>query len=387
MNAPSPRIAVSLYFVVTGFVSTAWIVRIPAAAEKLDLDTASLGSLLLCIGFGSLIAFQFVGRLIQRFASASVASVFGLGFMVALTLLALSPNPWVLAPALLLYGACFGGVDVAMNAQGVAVERLVKRPIMGSLHGSFSLGSLVAAGLSGVIAEAGIGLIPHFLAFSVIGALILVWAHAGQIADEPSGTSDVKPANRFAIPPRALWPLGIMAFCAAIGEGSMADWSALYINDELGGSEGLAAFGFTVFSTTMLIGRFAGDRIIARFGAVRVVTIAGVVSALGLFGGLLPGTTVSAIVGFGVLGIGLSVVIPVVYSAAGSTPGIPSGVGVAAVATIGYTGFLAGPPVLGWIARVTSLQVALLLIAVGLAAIPFFASALRPHPSNTADAT
>jgi fucose permease len=188
---------------------------------------------------------------------------------------------------------------------------------------------------------------------------------------------------RFSLPPRILWPLGVIAFCGAVGEGAMADWGALYVHDELDGTEGMAAFAFTVFSTTMLIGRFAGDRIVPRFGAGNVVRYGAIVSAIGLLIGLVIGTLASAIAGFAVMGIGLAFVFPVVYSAAGSTPGIPSGRGVAAVATIGYTGFLAGPPLLGLLARVTSIQAALLIVVALIAVIPFFTASLN-RPRETA---
>lgn len=393
--APSPRIAVSTYFVLTGFISASWIARIPAAANALDLSTASLGTLLLFVGVGSILAFQIVGRLIERFGSARVATAFGLIFAVSLSGLALAPVPIALGAALLVYGFTFGATDVAMNAQGVEVEKRFHKTIMGSLHGFFSLGALAGAAISAGIASLGIGLVPHFLAFSALGVLTVLWANRGQIADasavsgtaadaataaDPAVAGERRKGPRFALPPKSLQVLGVIAFCGALGEGAMADWSALFIHDELGGSEGVAAFGFAAFSTTMLIGRFAGDRVIERFGRVPVMRVAGVVSTAGMLAALLPGTVTAAIAGFAVMGLGLSVVIPIAYSAAGSTPGIPSGRAVAAVATIGYTGFLAGPPVLGWIAKLTSLQGALLLIAASLVVIAFMAPAMaRSH--------
>jgi MFS family permease len=376
--SPSPRVAVSAFFAVTGFISASWITRIPAASSKLDLDTAQLGTLLLFLGIGSIVAFQFIGKIIERIGSAHAAFLFGCMYVLSLTLLALSPNSLILGASLFIYGFTFGAVDVAMNAQGVGVERMRKKPIMGSLHGFFSLGALVGSALSGVVAQAGIGLVPHFIAFSAIGLTCVLWANSGQIADEtvPHHETSEK-ASRFSLPPRVLWPLGVIAFCGAVGEGGMADWSALFIHNELGGSEGVAAFGFTAFSTTMLIGRFAGDRIVGKFGPDVVVRVASVVASAGMLIGLTPGGVTTAVIGFAIMGLGLSVVIPVVYSAAGSTPGIPSGRGVAAVATIGYAGFLAGPPALGYLAQLSSLRSALLVVVVLLAINFFFANALQ----------
>ena len=378
--APSPRIAVSTFFVLTGFISASWIARIPAAADALDLSTATLGTLLLFVGVGSILAFQIVGRLIERFGSARVTAFFGVIFSLSLSGLALAPAPLALGAALFVYGFTFGATDVAMNAQGVEVERRLHKTIMGSLHGFFSLGALAGAAVSAGVASLGIGLVPHFLAFSALGLAVAIWANLGQIPDAvhpvPEHTAASKRGPRFSLPPKSLQVLGVIAFCGALGEGAMADWSALFIHDDLGGSEGVAAFGFAAFSTTMLIGRFAGDRVIERFGRVPVMRAGGVVATIGMFVALLPGSIEAALAGFGVMGLGLSVVIPIAYSAAGSTPGIPSGRAVAAVATIGYAGFLAGPPVLGWIAKLTSLQAALLLIAGLLAVIVFMAPAM-----------
>ena len=386
LRQPSPRTAVSTFFAVVGFISAGWIARIPALTDKLDLDTAQLGSLLLFIAIGSILAFQFIGRLIERYGSDRTTFLFSLGFVTALVLLALSPSAVVLAATLFLYGLTFGSTDVAMNAQGVTVEHMLKKPIMGSLHGYFSLGALLGGAISAVFAQFGIGLEANLLVFAVLGFVLVAWANAGQIKDEPIPADDApKKGLRFSLPPRVLWPLGVIAFCGAVGEGAMADWGALYVHDELGGTEGVAAFGFTIFSLTMLVGRFAGDKIVARFGPGVVVRIGAIVSAIGLTVGLLLGTTASAIAGFAVMGIGLAFVFPVVYSAAGSTPGIPSGRGVAAVATIGYTGFLAGPPLLGFLARATSIQASLLLVAALIAIIAPFTPALDKSKRRAVD--
>ncbi len=376
---PNPRAAVSTFFAVVGFISASWITRIPALTSKLDLDTAQLGILLLFIAIGSLLAFQFIGRLIERYGSNRTTFLFCLGFVAALALMAVSPNAAILGGSLFIYGFGFGATDVAMNAQGVTVEHKLRKPIMGSLHGFFSLGALVGAALSGILAQLGVGLVPNLVAFSVMGLALAVWANGGQIEDEPvtPGEAPGEKGLRFSLPPRVLWPLGVIAFCGAVGEGAMADWSALYVHDELGGSEGTAALAFAAFSTTMLIGRFAGDKIVSRFGPGNVVQAGAIVSAIGLAGGLLIEGAGSAIVGFSVMGIGLAFVFPVVYSAAGSTPGIPSGRGVAAVATIGYTGFLAGPPLLGLLARVTSIRLSLFVVVALIAVIAFFTSSLN----------
>lgn len=385
---PTPRLAISTIFTVSGFASAGWIARIPAVKAKMDMDTAQLGLLLLFIAVGSLFAFQIIGRLIEHWGSQRATTVFTVLYLVALMALALSPTAVVLAASLLFYGFGFGAMDVAMNAQGVTVEKHIRRPIMGSLHGYFSLGALIGAGISALLASVGVGLEVNLVLFAIIGLAFTIWSIAGLIDDEPiEETAKSSSGGRFSLPPRALWGLGVIAFCAAVGEGSLADWGALYVHEELESSEGMAAFGFTIFSTTMLIGRFATDVLTVRFGAARLVRFGAIVSALGLGIGLIPGTTVAAIVGFAVMGIGLASMFPIVYSAAGSIPGIPSGRGVAAVATIGYTGFLAGPPILGLLARATSIQMALLVVVALIAVIPFFANHLRRPTSHVVSQT
>jgi MFS family permease len=377
LRTPTPRVTVSTYFVITGFLSAGWIARIPALTEKLDLDTAQLGSLLLFIAIGSIAAFQIIGRTIERWGSGRSTVVFCTAYCLALSAIALAPNSLTLAIGLFVYGFSFGATDVAMNAQGVTVERALRRKIMGSLHGYFSLGALVGAAVSSGLASLEIRIEPNLVAFTVLGLIATFWAYPGHLEDEPQVSALKEERSRFSLPPRPLWAMGVIAFCGAVGEGSMADWGALYVNDELGGSEGLAALAFTAFSTTAVIGRFATDWVVVKFGAARVVAIGAVIGAAGLVLGLLLHSIIGAIVGFAVMGAGIAAVFPVVYSAAGSMPGIGSGRGVAAVATMGYSGFLAGPPVLGFLARETSIRWSLLMVAALIAAIVFFTSTLK----------
>jgi MFS family permease len=288
--------AVSTFFVITGFLSAGWIARIPALTDKLDLDTAQLGSLLLFIAIGSLVAFQIIGRLIERWGSGRTTLVFCAAYCLALSAIALAPNAITLAIGLFVYGFSFGATDVAMNAQGVTVEHASRRKIMGSLHGYFSLGALLGAGVSSGLAAIEMGLEPNLLAFTVLGLVATVWAYPGLLADAANEPQERE--SRFSLPPRSLWALGVIAFCGAVGEGSMADWSALYVHDELGASDGLAAVAFTAFSSTAVIGRFATDRMVARFGATRVVTLGAVIAASGLAAGLAVHTTTAAIMGF-----------------------------------------------------------------------------------------
>jgi MFS family permease len=360
---PSPRLGVSLFFGINGFLGANWVSRIPAVVRKLEIGMDTLGTVLLLFAVGAIIAFPICGRSTSTRGSALVTTFFGLFFCVTVPMLAFSPNVWWLALSLTLYGLANGGVDVAMNAQGVEIELATGRKIMGSLHGFYSLGGLLGAGTGALAAWLDTSLEWHFTTLSVLGFGILAWAATGLIQDRTrEGT---KPeSGGFVIPPRILWPLGIIAFCSALGEGAMADWSALYLHEHLGSRESVAAIGFFVFSLTMLTGRFLGDGIVAKFGPVTVIRTCAIIATAGLLFGIAVDEIWSALIGFGAVGLGLSIVIPLVYGAAGNTQGIPGGRGVASVATIGYTGFLAGPAALGWVAEATSLRIAMLIVVM-----------------------
>lgn len=374
---PSPRLGVSLFFGVNGFLGANWIARIPAVVQKLDIGLDALGTLLLLFAIGAIITFPVSGRFTGTHGSAPVTTLFGLLFCITVPMLAFSPNAWWLALALLLYGVGNGGVDIAMNAQGVEIEHATNRRIMGSLHGFYSLGGLAGAATGAFAAWQRIGLEVHFTLLSIVGFLLMAWAATGLIPDTPR--EDTAPdSGGFVFPPRILWPLGIIGFCSAVGEGAMADWSALYLNDHLGSSESIAAIGFFVFSLTMLTGRFLGDAIVAKLGAVLVIRACSIIAFAGLLFGIAIDEIWSIMIGFGAVGLGLSVIIPLVYGAAGNTPGIPRGRGVASVATIGYTGFLAGPAVLGWIAEASSLRIAMLIVVILCGTVILMASQADP---------
>ena len=360
----TPRSGISSLFFLNGFLLAQWISRIPALAGALELSSAQLGVALFGIAVGSLASFPFSGFLITRTGSHRTTVGFALFFAVTLPLLALAPNLSLLFLALMLFGAGVGGMDVAMNAQGVEVEKRAGKAILNSLHGFFSLGGFLGAGVGGLLASLEVTPLLHFTLVAGAALLVTLFVSRSLVADEEVTAA----APAFALPPRALWGLGAVAFCAAVGEGAMADWSAVYL-EHLGTSSGVAALGYAAFSLAMLIARFSGDALVTRLGSKMMVRLGGAVASLGLCAGLVFNTVWAVIVGFGAVGLGLSVVAPLVFGLAGNHPTIPRGQAVAAVATMGYSGFLAGPPVLGFIAEGSSLRVALFVIALLSAAI------------------
>jgi fucose permease len=348
-------LAISVVFFVNGVTLASWISRIPTLTERLDLSPGQVGLALMSIAAGALIAFPLAGRLVDTRSSAFTVVCFGLVMILALPIVGVAPHLLVLIPALLLFGFGNGGMDVSMNGQGIQVERFAGRNIINSLHGCFSLGAFAGAAFGAGVAQFGVSPAVHFLGVSVFGLAALSWTRRWLIPDaKDPRKSDA--AAAFAMPPRSLWLLGALALCASVGEGAIADWSGLYLRDVLGTSNGTAALGFAAFSVAMLVGRFSGDALVRRFGAPRLVRTGGVLAALGLGGALLVNQPGIMLLGFAAVGLGLSVVYPLVFSAAGNHPTVSAGLAVASVATVGYTGFLAGPPILGWLAELTSLR-------------------------------
>jgi MFS family permease len=264
--------------------------------------------------------------------------------------------------ALFLYGASNGALDVAMNAQAALVERRYARPIMSSFHALWSVGGLIGAAIGGLAASRLLDTGPHFVIAAAAGLIVMLVAFRGLIPDGPAASSSHEPA--FALPTRALLPMGIVALCALISEGAIGDWGAIYLREGLGSAAGAAAAGYAVFALTMAGGRFAGDWLATRFGSGNVVRAGGglVVAGIGL--ALIGTTPVVAIAGYGLVGAGVSCIFPLIMSAAARTPGVAPGVGIAAMATAGYTGFLLGPPLIGGIAELFSLRGALGVLAL-----------------------
>ncbi|MGI8485319.1 MAG: MFS transporter, partial [Thermomicrobiales bacterium] len=306
---------------------------------------------------------------------------FGLLRTAFFPLIAFAPTPLLLACVLFLFGIAHGGVDVSANSQGVEIERKTLTSMLSSVHGCFSLGGLIGAMTAGAIAETGLPLQMHFTLIATITFILYAIASRGLVSDEVRPASfAVKAARKrrlqISLPSRVLWPLGMIALCVALGDESIADWGGLYLKDELQTTAAVAALSYTIYSLTMLIGRLSGDLLVRRLGPVRVIAVGGAISVIGLIG-----TAWSALIGFGLVGLGLSVILPITYRAAGSTPGISRGKAVASLATIGYLGFLAGPPIIGTVADAASLRGALLLVGVvTIALIPLSRSTGRPDP-------
>jgi MFS family permease len=359
VTPPLPQLArwsTSLLFFLNGTIFATWATRIPAVQAKLMLSTGELGIALLGTAFGALAAMNLSGYLAARFGSRSVTVIASMSLCLMLPLLALAPTLPILVGTLVLFGASNGSMDVAMNTQGVAVERQYGRPILNSFHACYSLGGLVGALAGGLVASHSIAPLPHFLGVALFCAILTLSVARSLLPAEAEAQGT---AVAFARPTRAILALGLVAFCVVLGEGAMADWSAIYLNGTLRTGTGLAAAGYAAFSVVMAMGRGVGDQLTARLGPGTMMQLGGLVAAIGLTLALVVTWIPIALLGFGLVGAGFSVVFPLTLSAAGRTSKQAAGTAIAAVATCGYVGFLVGPPVIGFIADALSLRIAL----------------------------
>lgn len=358
------RAAVATLFFVNGAVLASWVPHIPMVQMKLNLGAAVLGVALLAMAAGALLAIPLAGWFIPRVGSRRVVRISAMVFVAALCLPILAPNLPALMATLALFGAGNGAMDVSMNAQAAAVERQLGRPTMSSFHGMWSVGGLAGAGACAVALHLGVDPVAHVLG----AATVLGGAGLAVLRFLLPANADLEDAGpRIARPTGVLIGLGVMALLALLAEGSMGDWSAVYLQLSLGTSADVAAIGFAAFQLTMAAGRFAGDRLVGHLGNELVVRASASLAAIGLGAALVLGHPVAAIAGCACVGLGLSNLIPILFRTASQLPGISAGHGIAAVSTAGYCGFLAGPPLIGLCAQLLTLPVALGVVVLSLA--------------------
>ena len=361
----SPRAAVSAAFLIHSTVSGTWAPRLPAIKESLGLSDGELGTALVGLAIGLLVGTRLAGAPVDRFGSRPVMRV-GFPLLAAtLVLPGLADSLVALFLSLFVLGLASGALDVAMNAQGIEVERHLGRPILSGLHGLWSVGLGIGAGVAALAAASGADPLEHFAVVAAVLALAslvflrgLLPAH-DQLREESGGA---EPADvRWTA---ALVLLGVIAFCSFVGEGSASDWSAVYMTQELGTSQALGAVAFAAFAVTMAIARFAADPLRVRLGNVVLVRGGSLIAATGLGVALLVHEPAAAIAGFALLGLGLAPVVPIAFSAAGDLDPRATGRLVGRVATLGYVGSVAGPITIGWLAEATSLRASLGLVVL-----------------------
>lgn len=355
----SARVATFLIFVVNGAMIGTWLGQIPWIATNLDVTKTQVGIALLCTSGGALVSMTLTGQLLTRASSRTLIAIGALTYPLMCAFPVLAPSLPVLAIGMLLFGALNGIMDVSMNAHGVALERAMGRPIMSSMHAGWSLGGLLGAAGVVVASFAGVELPVAAVATTVV-LLVLVLLAIPKLGPGAVGSRDA--GARISLPSRAVLPLGLLGVLAAVIEGGIGDWAGLYLDQDLGMDSGVAALGFTVFALGLTIARFAGDRINSRFGAGRLLRGGMAIVAVTLTVVLFTANPLVALPGLVIMGAGVANAIPLMFSAGGHIK--PSGPSLAAVFTMCYTAFLAGPPIVGFIADHIGLPPTLGLLVV-----------------------
>lgn len=367
------RVAITVVFALNGVLFASIFSRLPAIKERAGLGAGALGAALLCSMLGLLLSQIAAGPLVARLGSRPLVLAGALGYALGLVPIAFSRSFAALAGSFLLVGLANGALDVAMNVHGLTVERRLGRPILSSLHAFFSFGALAGAAVGAVVAGAGVEVVPHLVGAALAGSLVAV-AGARFLLDPSADAAPEGP--RFARPSRALLVVGAFSFCVLLSEGAVNDWAAVYLEDDLGSGEGLAAAGLAAFSLTMGIGRLAGDRLTEVLGPVRLARLGGGLAAVGTAAALAGSAPAGAIAGFAAAGLGLAALFPIALRAAAERGESP-GPAVAAVSALGYCGFLAGPPAVGGVAELAGLRTGLVVVAVLCAVATLLATAVR----------
>jgi predicted MFS family arabinose efflux permease len=356
-------------FLICGTATSCWAPIIPFVKDRLGLDPGTLGLILLAFGGGSMVAMPLAGVAIHVWGSRRVVSLASLATCATLPALTLPLPAGLVTLTLLVFGASLGAMDVAMNAQALAVQHAAARPIMSGFHGLFSVGGLAGAAIISVLLRAGFGLTAAATGIAAALAALAVSQQRHLIADHGTAGS-----GSFTIVPRAaVLVLGALCFMCFLGEGAVLDWSAVFLREHRNVDVSIAGIGYAAFSIAMAVMRLTGDRITHGAGPAQVLRIGGALAAFGFLAAAVVPSAAGTLGGFVIVGIGAANIVPILFTAAGRVPGIPPGVSLATVTTIGYAGLLVGPALLGFVAEATSLPFAFALVAAMFGAIALFA--------------
>jgi predicted MFS family arabinose efflux permease len=368
-HRPARRGVTLIFFVYGGALAT-WVSRIPLIKQDLDLDTAQLSVALLGSPLGLILATQLVSALVKRWTSATVTRWAAVAACAAMILPSFAWNLGSLAGSLFLLGMSLGALDIAMNTQGVAIERGYARPIMSGIHAMYSVGVLVGASAGALAAHLHVEPRLHFTAaavclatLGVIGSRSLLGAQADTTPDIDGAPDGGHRRARLARHP-SLIVVGVIAFCCLFAEGTVDDWSGVYLHEDQGASLGLAPLGAAACGIGMAIGRFAGDAIIARLGRPGTLWRAALIAGAGMTLAVLAPAPEIAIAGYGVLGLGVATIVPIAFTLAGNTDAVAPAWAISRVTTLGYAGLFSSPPFVGLVAQHTGLATALAIPAV-----------------------
>ncbi|MCJ8308355.1 MAG: MFS transporter [Hyphomicrobiales bacterium] len=356
---------VTAAFVLNGMLFGTWASRVPAFKESLELDPGLLGLLLLALAGGAIVSFPFAGALSEKLGAKQLTILCAAGHVPALVFLALAPSPLWLGLFLFVFGAFHGAMDVAMNGWGAQVENRLGRSTMSIFHAMFSLGAGLGAASGYFAARLGYDPVLQFAIMAVAGAVIafaVMLSSPQEVVETDAGEG----GQFFALPTGPLLLVGLIALSVSMGEGAMADWSAVFLVTVVQSSEATAALGYAVFSAMMVATRMAGGVAVERFGPVAVTRGSAATAFVGLMLAIFGNEVGLVLLGFALMGIGYAVVMPLVFSRAARDPQMAPGPAIASVAILGYGGMLLGPPIIGFVAQFSGMRLSFLVLA-GLA--------------------
>ncbi|MEO6919906.1 MAG: MFS transporter [Collimonas sp.] len=351
---PKQRTSTRLAFLSAGLAMSAWAPLVPYVKARLGIGEAELGLLLLCLGVGSLLAMPVTGMLAARLGYRRVVLAAGFLAVLILPCLSLAATPLQLGVGLFLFGAAIGTLDVAMNVQAVMVEKVSGGAHMSGFHGMFSVGGFIGAGGMALLLWLGLSPLWSSAIVAMAVAAILI-AAARHLLREPESSGG---GALFVLPHGAVIFIGVLCFIVFLVEGAILDWSALFLTATRGLDASKGGFGYAAFAIAMTCGRLTGDRIVRRFGGKRVLLLGGLCAAGGFFVAVSASSAAVALIGFVLIGLGASNIVPILFSAAGKQAAMPASLAIAAITTIGYAGILAGLALIGFVAHASSLNFA-----------------------------
>jgi MFS family permease len=371
------RIAVIFFFFSMGLVFSSWASRIPEIKTKLNLNDAVFGSILFCLPIAQFLMMTFSGKIVTRFGPRKVALFALPAYAICLTNIGLVSQGWQLAIALFLFGIAGNLCNISVNTQGVSTEKLYGRSIMATFHGGWSIAGFAGALVGILMINININPYWHYVVVFLIVCAIIFFNHdhliKGKIASGKSETG----RKFFNKPDRSLVALGVIGFFSMASEGTMFDWSGIYFKDVVEAPSSLVIVGYASFMIMMATGRFVADSIIAKIGRKRLMQICGIMISSGLYLAVLFPYLITSTIAFMIVGLGVSSIIPSVYSAAGRNESVPPGIAIATVASVSYFGFLMGPPVIGYISEAFGLRYSFSLVGIFGIGITLMVSRIR----------
>lgn len=358
------RFATALFYFGMGFCFATWASRIPDLKLSLKLSEANLGTILFALPIGQLLAMPLSGKVVAKYGSRKIAIIGLFVYVLFLSFLGLATESWHLALGLFLFGFFGNFCNIAINSHGVLTQQLFDKPIMGSFHGSWSLAGFSGALLALLMLFLKLTPFQHFLIVVVLISLLILFNYKFLVKFKPQKIEVKEKTSFFKIQDTSLIWFGIISFCCMASEGIMFDWSGVYFKEIVKVPGALVILGYTSFMVTMAIGRFLSDILVRKFGSRNVLITSGIMISTGLYSAVLFPYLISCTIAFMLVGFGVSNVIPIVFNAAGNSKKVPTSIALTIVSSISFMGFLIGPPIIGYIAQMTSLRYSFAFIGI-----------------------